>query len=75
VLANRHMQTSSQCPLCKMGCESLKHVYFQCPRAMKNWEHLGLAVSRPKCMHHEAPRILASGWSTNVSERGCTFDP
>ena len=42
VLANRHMQTSSQCPLCLVHCESISHAFFTCPRVAEIWSHLGM---------------------------------
>jgi hypothetical protein len=27
ILANQHIETSSQCPLCKLDCESLEHAF------------------------------------------------
>ena len=42
VLANRHMITSSQCPLCTADCESIKHALFLCPRVQEEWHILGL---------------------------------
>ena len=42
VLANRHMITSSQCPLCTADCESIKHALFLCPRVQEVWRILGL---------------------------------
>ena len=44
VLANRHMQNNSQCPLCTLDCESICHAYFQCPRVKEVWEHLGMTT-------------------------------
>ncbi|KAE8769205.1 hypothetical protein D1007_59232 [Hordeum vulgare] len=41
VLANRHIKTSSQCPLCTSDCESIKHLFFQCPRVLEIWRILG----------------------------------
>jgi hypothetical protein len=38
VLANRHVPVSAQCPQCK----DVKHLLFQCTRAKKIWEQLGL---------------------------------
>lgn len=32
VLANRHMITSSQCPIYTSDCESVRHALFKCPR-------------------------------------------
>uniref|UniRef100_A0A8I6YQZ6 Reverse transcriptase domain-containing protein n=1 Tax=Hordeum vulgare subsp. vulgare TaxID=112509 RepID=A0A8I6YQZ6_HORVV len=43
VLANRHIKTSSQCPLCTTDCESIKHLFFQCPQVVEIWRILGLS--------------------------------
>ena len=42
VLANRHMQPSSQCLLCRTDCESIKHALFACPRVAEIWKILGM---------------------------------
>ena len=42
VLANRHMITSLQCPMCSIDCESIKHALFLCPRVQDVWRILGL---------------------------------
>lgn len=42
VLANRHMQPSSQCPLCKADCESIRRTFFLCPRVKEILSYLGL---------------------------------
>ena len=42
VLANRHMQPSSQCTLCNTGCESIRHAFFSCPRVQEIWRILGM---------------------------------
>ena len=42
VLAIRHIQISSQCPLCQLDCESIRHSFFQCPRVKDIWHYLGL---------------------------------
>jgi hypothetical protein len=42
ILANRHIPTSSQCPLCKLDCESLEHALFQFLRVKEVWFHLGM---------------------------------
>jgi hypothetical protein len=33
VLANQHVRTSSQCPICKIHCEDILHMLFTCHRA------------------------------------------
>jgi hypothetical protein len=42
VLANRHMRVSPQCLLCLIGAEDIKHLLFECQRARRVWDHLGL---------------------------------
>jgi hypothetical protein len=42
VLANRHVGTSSQCPICSLGCEDILHMLFNCPRAKQIWATLGV---------------------------------
>lgn len=32
VFANRHIATSSNCPMCAGGCEDIMHTLFTCPR-------------------------------------------
>jgi ribonuclease HI len=43
VLANRHIGTSSQCPICKIHCEDILHMTFTCQRAQQVWQRLGIA--------------------------------
>ena len=42
VLANRHIGTSSQCPVCRVHAEDISHAIFKCPRAGEIWRVLGL---------------------------------
>ena len=42
ILANRHIKTSAQCPICKQGPEDVKHLMFTCSRARQVWEALGV---------------------------------
>jgi hypothetical protein len=42
ILANRHRQHSSQCPLCKSDYESVRHAFFLCPRVREIWSVLGM---------------------------------
>jgi hypothetical protein len=42
ILANRYIITSSLCPDCKIGCETTKHAFFECPRTIEIWENLGV---------------------------------
>jgi ribonuclease HI len=44
VLANRHIITSSLCPICQIHCEDTRHLFFQCPRAVEVWDNLGLSA-------------------------------
>ena len=43
VLANRHMITTSDCPICEADCESVRHSFFRCNRVQEIWTKLGLA--------------------------------
>jgi hypothetical protein len=36
------MIPSSQCSLCQIDCESIRHAYFCCPRVTEIWNKLGL---------------------------------
>lgn len=42
VLANRHIATSGQCPICKLHAEDVSHMLFSCGRAKEIWLQLGL---------------------------------
>lgn len=42
ILANRHIQTSSLCPVCKVHCEDIKHASFLCAIVTEIWENLGV---------------------------------
>ena len=42
VLANGHMITSAQCPICSSDCESIRRAMFLCPRVQEIWRILGL---------------------------------
>jgi len=42
VLADRHIVTSGQCPLCSTYVESVSHMLFKCRRAKEVWKGLGL---------------------------------
>jgi hypothetical protein len=41
-LANRHIGTSSECPICNIGPEDIMHLLFQCLLARNMWSSLGL---------------------------------
>ena len=60
ILANRHMQPSSQCQLCQVECESLRHAFFTCPRVQEIWSLLGLGdlISRVCTLEREGGPIL-----------------
>jgi hypothetical protein len=61
ILANRHIQTSSQCPLCKTDCESQEHALFKCPKVKEVWLHLGMErIIQDACdMERHGPLVLA----------------
>jgi ribonuclease HI len=42
ILANRHVGTSGQCPVCLLAAEDVKHLLFQCETARDLWRTLGL---------------------------------
>ena len=42
VLANRHIGTTSECPICRSGPEDIRHLLFQCQTAVDLWTALGL---------------------------------
>jgi hypothetical protein len=44
ILANRHIITSSLCPVCSTHYEDTHHAFFTCPRAIEIWENLGIMV-------------------------------
>lgn len=44
VLANRHIGSISQCPVCQDGAEDISHVLFQRARSRAVWEALGLSA-------------------------------
>ena len=60
VLANRHMQPSSQCELCRTDCESIRHAFFTCPRVREIWALLGMGetVSHICSIEREGNSIL-----------------
>jgi hypothetical protein len=43
ILANRHIGTSGQCPICMQGPEDIKNLLFQCDTASKIWMSLELS--------------------------------
>jgi hypothetical protein len=43
ILANRHVGTDGQCPICRQGPEDVKHLIFTCSRSMELWRALGLS--------------------------------
>lgn len=42
ILANRHIGSNGQCPICKQGAEDIKHLLFSCGMAMQLWIKLGI---------------------------------
>jgi hypothetical protein len=42
IMANRHVGTSSECPICHQGPEDILHLAFQCPAAREIWTTLGI---------------------------------
>lgn len=38
----RHIPTTAQCPICRVGMEDSQHCLFTCRRAMDIWSHLGV---------------------------------
>jgi hypothetical protein len=42
VLANRHIGSSVNCPVCSINAEDIRHMLFSCPRAQEVWQGLGL---------------------------------
>jgi hypothetical protein len=42
VLANRHIGTSGECPICHQGAEDIRHLLFTCPTAADLWTILGI---------------------------------
>jgi hypothetical protein len=42
ILANRHIGTSGECPICHQGPEDVKHLLFQCQAARDLWSSLGM---------------------------------
>lgn len=41
ILSNRHIGDNSDCPMCPLGLEDLKHMMFMCDRAKSVWNYLG----------------------------------
>jgi hypothetical protein len=42
ILANRHIGTSGQCPVCSQSPEDILHLLFNCDMARQMWDSLGL---------------------------------
>lgn len=42
ILANRHIPTRCQCPVCTKGAEDIKHLMFTCYQAKQVWRALGI---------------------------------
>jgi ribonuclease HI len=60
VLANRHIGSISQCPICKGGAEDVRHALFLCPRARAVWEALGVGhtISDATVIDRSGARII-----------------
>ena len=43
ILANRHIGEDSSCPICRQGCEDIKHILFSCERSKEIWRVLGIS--------------------------------
>jgi ribonuclease HI len=56
ILANRHIESSGQCPLCEIAAEDIKHMLFTCDKAREVWQALGL-----EHVVREAARVDRSG--------------
>jgi hypothetical protein len=42
ILANRHVGTSGECPICHRGAEDIHHILFSCDTTHEIWNHFGL---------------------------------
>ena len=42
ILANRHIGTSGECPICHLAAEDVKHLLFDCQPAVELWNNLGV---------------------------------
>nr|XP_051221482.1 uncharacterized protein LOC127339703 [Lolium perenne] len=42
ILANRHVGTSGECPVCNLHAEDLRHLLFTCPVAIDMWQTMGI---------------------------------
>jgi hypothetical protein len=42
IMVNRHIGTSSQCPICTLAAEDVLHLIFKCPTAQALWDSLGI---------------------------------
>jgi hypothetical protein len=42
ILANRHIGTSTECPICHQGPEDIMHLLFTCPATQVIWQELGI---------------------------------
>jgi hypothetical protein len=64
-LANRHIGSAVNCPVCMTEAEDIRHMLFGCSRAMEIWEGLGLSDFITACS-----RLDRSG-STVLEELLC----
>jgi hypothetical protein len=72
VLANRHITTTSGCPVCLVGCEDIMHSLFTCLRAKQVWEKLGVQL-----VIHEATNVDRAGAIAleHIIIKGGSWDP
>lgn len=68
VLANRHISTSGQCPICHTHAEDVEHMLIKCTRANQIWRCLGLheIIDSP----HDPLRSGASWYYAILCTRG-----
>jgi hypothetical protein len=53
ILANRHIGTSGECPICQQGPEDINHLLFQCQTARDLWSSLDLHAIIEQEMQNE----------------------
>lgn len=72
VLADKHIATRAQCPVCWFAVEDIQHCLFSCQRAKEVWKALGLkeevhkvvlldrsgSVTMESLIHDNSPRAI-----------------
>ena len=60
ILANRHIGHISQCPICRLAAEDIKHAIFSCERAKAVWSSLGIwnTISNALLMDRSEAAVL-----------------